>query len=136
MSDNEQDTFGGTEEELHRRDLSRAFLEYLRPTARLRLEYWQALHGLADISQIERHWAEDDLIQDLDWELETLGERCPDPLLSEGEISESDAMNILDNQGAFEKKTFEVDEKELAALEEAAKDAEAHPESVRSHEEV
>src|SRR5947209_4868848 len=103
MSDNEPDEFDGTEEDQHRRDLSRAFLECLRPTARLRIEYRRALQDLAQSSQIQRDPAEDDLEQDLDWELETLAARCPDPLLIEGELSESEATKILERQGGFEK---------------------------------
>src|SRR4051794_2667309 len=101
MSENEPDPFEGTEEDLHRRDLSRAFLEYLRPAARLRLEYWRALYELAEISQVECNRAEGDLLPELDSEVETLGQRCPDPLLIEGELTEFDAAKILDSQGAF-----------------------------------
>src|SRR4051812_30601005 len=136
MSENEPGAFDGTEDVLHRRDLSRAFLEYLRPAARLRLEYWQAVHDLAEISQIERHCAEDDLLQDLDDELETLGQRCPDPLLIEGELTESDAANILDKQGAFKKKTFEVDKELVLALDEISRHSQEHPETLIPHEQV
>src|SRR4051795_39639 len=130
VSEKQPDAFDGTEDVLHRRDLSKAFLEYLRPAARLRLEYWQAVHDLAEISQIERHWAEDDLLQDLDDELETLGQRCPDPLLIEGELTESDAASILDNQGAFERKTVEVDEKLVSALDEISRRSQEYPETL------
>src|SRR4051794_17593065 len=124
MSDNEQDAFGGTEEELHRRDLSRVFLKYLRPAARLRAEYQLALEELVRASGIQRDMAEDDLEQDLDWDIESLVERCPDPLLIEGEISETDAREILDGEGAFRNTIFELDEEESAALNEAIEKAE------------
>src|SRR4051794_36616918 len=126
MSDNQPNAFNGTEDDLHRRDLSRAFLEYLRRAARLHLDDWQALQELAEISQVERDPGDDDLLRDLDGEVETLGQRCPDPLLIEGELTESDAANILENQDAFEKKTFEVDEELALALEEARRQIRDH----------
>src|SRR4051794_3446099 len=90
-----------------------------------------------DISQIVRDQAEDDLEQDIDWEIEALVERCPDLSLMESEISESDAREILDSQGAFDQtSTFEVDEETAAALDEALRAAREHPESLRSDDEV
>src|SRR3954453_15200090 len=116
MSDNEQDGSRREDEELNRRALSRAFLQYLRPAARLRAEYRRTLHKLADISQIVRDSAEDDLEQDLDWAIETLLEGLTDPSLIEGRISEAEAEEIVEGQGAFEKHTFEGDEELYAEL--------------------
>lgn len=53
------------DDELRRRELNRAFLPHLRRAARLRAEYDLALKELAAQSHIVRHWAEDDLLEDL-----------------------------------------------------------------------
>src|SRR3954466_11143547 len=137
MSDGQQDDAKAVwEEELRRRDCSRVFLKYLRPTARLRAEYQLALEDLVRASGIKRDMAEDDLEQDLDWAVETLVERCPNPLLIEGTVTETEARDMLDGQGAFDETTFELNGEEAAALSQTMDEADAHPESLRSHEEV
>jgi hypothetical protein len=127
----EDDATKGESDEGHRRDLSRFFLAYLRSTARRRVEYRQALHQLAQASQIQRHWAEDDLEQDLEYAIDFLLEKYPDPRTVEGEINEADAAQILESQGAFEPTPEESEEKAKALalkLEEIARQAEARSE--------
>lgn len=90
------------DDELRRpRELSRAFLPHLRTAARLRAEYDLALKELAAQSHIVRHWAEDDLQEDLHAAIGALVERCPDPLRIESAISEADAFDVLNREGAF-----------------------------------
>lgn len=124
------------EEELRRRDWGRVFLKYLRAAARLRAEYQLALEDLVWASGIQRDVAEDSLMDDLDWAVESLVERCPDPLLIQAAITETDAREMLDGQGAFHERTFELNEEQSAALTKEIEEAEADPESLRSHEEL
>ncbi|MBV8831239.1 MAG: hypothetical protein JO108_18655 [Acidobacteriaceae bacterium] len=115
---------------LRRRALSRSFLEQLRKAARLRTDFKVALKELADRSQIVRHWAEDDLEEHLERMIDALIESKQAGASIESEISEADAADILDHQGAFEEHSFDVDEETARMLEQAVTEADEHPESL------
>src|SRR4051794_20629763 len=121
--------------ELRRPDWSLVFLEYLRSAARLRAQYQLALEELVWASGIKRDIADDRLVEDLDWAVESLVERCPDPLFIEATIAETEARDMLEAEGTFGKRTFELNEEQSAALTKAIDEAEAHPESLLSQEE-
>jgi hypothetical protein len=63
-------------------------------------------------------------------------EKAPDDLRIESEISEPDATEILQTQGAFEPDAFELDGETAALLSERLRKVDQHPEEYISSEEM
>ena len=124
------------EDDLHRRDLSRAFLPHLRKAVRFQAEYKLVLADLAGWSQIVRHGAEDNVEQDLEREIDSLLERCSDPARIESEILERDAAEILNTQGAFKPSRYEEDPEQATEIMRRIQQAERDPGSLIPFEAV